>query len=247
MARARPRAIPLSLAFSAIAFFSVLSVVASCQTAPRAAPSSLSPTAVAASSSAPTTPALLPTATSTPTVVGSASPSPAAGVQPLPFGKLAAGTYRPVSFGIPLTFTVAGGMDGWAAAVDERGIVELHAQRNAIDQFVLALPTSFGQAGKGLFESLSGQIGDIGSIRSTTVDGYPGREADFVVPSTTGTGLNVFSGDGGTWFATSGNHLLVVQVDLGDAIFVILVEAPTSEWPVIAPLAEGVIDSIDFE
>lgn len=150
-----------------------------------------------------------------------------------------------------MTFTVQDGADGWAATVDERGVIQLTSKRNALDELVFALPASFGEKGNSLFDSVRDQGAQVSEAVPVSVGGLAGTQVDVVVQNTTpGTdGLIIFTDpEGSTFFAQPRDNLQLIEIPRGDGVLVILIDAPSpAEFSVVTKLAAAVLATLHFE
>lgn len=241
-------------------------LLAGCGGAAATQDASISPATAGPASSSPGTspagaPATISTVSAPPTASGlrSEEPLPSAeaspsvgGVQPLHYGSLAGGTYRPVGFPIPMTFTVQDGVhDGFANVVDDKWYVEMRSQQLAIDQVIFDLPLNFMREGsKSAFAVLRDRHIPVGKETPVTIGGLQGAQVEFTAPSelAKGFGLGLFEDGEGTYFASPQEHDRLIVVRVGDRNLVILVAAPSeAEFAVFAPRAQQLLDSLHFE
>ena len=178
-----------------------------------------------------------------------ASESPSPGVITLAYGNLAAGTYRPANFMVPMTFTTQGGKDGIASLADETQYVELVLQRNLANSIFFLVPSSYFAAGKGLFNSLEQQTVSLSDIEAVTIGGLSGEQATFVVPKVkNGFGVLVASASANSLNVEAGEHVRVVLIPRGDAELVIVVDAPNAaEYDATTKIADEIFGTLRFE
>lgn len=174
---------------------------------------------------------------------------------PLPHGTLATGRYRTVNFAVPFAFSVSGGMDGWAAVADERRRLELHANRNAGDGLLFALPSGYLKPGDSLVESLRAQAVTIDALRQVTVGGQLVEEFSFIVPGDAKyiqvPGVLIFAQGGGlenAWVEPPGSHVHIWLQSRGDADLVIVADAPSQkEFDAVSSLVDNLLATLTFE